>query len=351
MTINLKSQISNLKSKLQGGFTLIELMVVLGVTAVLGTLGIAGFTTYNQIQVLQSSASEVITMLNLAKSRSQSQIKPSGIRCATLDGYTVNIVKVGSAWNYTLTIRCSGADVVPPLVTKTLPANLNFTANASFFFPIMSGGASEAGYITLAGYGKEKNIVVSPFGGISMQLLPTVFPTSTPTPAPFPTSTPIPTSTPTPLLPTPTLVPPTSTPTPTLTPKIYSEFFRSGSTSTAQCTVWNTWRASLTGTYSKVTLKGSNDPVGVSCTGSSANTICQSLRTGSPLGVSCGGRSWVISGIGSCGDGVELNANGSICQCNVGYTVRPCIGNANWGAINGEACGANDQTMTVVCQP
>lgn len=152
------------------GFTLIELMVVLSVTAVLGTLGIAGFITYNQTQALQTSSNEVATMLNLAKSRAQSQVKLGSLCSApsqVLGGYSVNISIVNK--NYTLSSRCSGAS--SDLYTKNLPNGLNFDAStsASFFFPIQTGGVETAGQIIISGYGRSKTVTVNSLGGVSVQ--------------------------------------------------------------------------------------------------------------------------------------------------------------------------------------
>lgn len=152
----------------QKGFTLIELMVVLSVTAVLGTLGIAGFVIYNQIQVLQSATSDVVTVLNLAKSRAQSQIKFSALCDSTkiLDGYNV---KISAQKNYILQLRCSGNDVDVEEEPKTLPGELRFDTDKSFFFPIQTGGVQTSGQIVISGYGKEKTIMVNPFGGVSTE--------------------------------------------------------------------------------------------------------------------------------------------------------------------------------------
>jgi len=186
----------------QGGFTLIELMVVISITAVLGTLGIAGFVNYNQTQVLQTSANEVVTMLNLAKSRAQSQIKPSELclNSESLSGYSVVI---STPRKYTLYLRCSiSGDKKINEQDKLLPTGLSFGNNSSFFFPVQKGGVETPGQIVISSSdGRTKIITINSLGGVSMQLELTIFPTSTPTSAPFPTSIPIPTSTPTPIPP------------------------------------------------------------------------------------------------------------------------------------------------------
>ena len=123
---------------------------------------------------------------------------------------------------------------------------------------------------------------------------------------------------------------------------------------TTQCTDWQTFRGKLTGTYSSVTISGSNDTVGRTCTGTAANTICQAMHNKTTVSaLSCGGYIWNVDE--SCyvnTPDVEISADNSTCTCQSsgGYDVRPCIGNENWGGINGVTCNAASQTLTVTCK-
>lgn len=159
----------------QRGFTLIELLVAISISAVLGTVGIAGFTTFNQNQVLETSANDLTTTLSLAKSRAQSQVKfgTCGPNC-TLTGYAVNIDTASG--EYTLSLnRLSN----PPIYieTKTLPSALVFndslgtppTTSTSFFFPVMVGGVQGEGQVVISGYGRTKTVSVNAMGGITVQ--------------------------------------------------------------------------------------------------------------------------------------------------------------------------------------
>jgi cysteine-rich repeat protein len=129
--------------------------------------------------------------------------------------------------------------------------------------------------------------------------------------------------------------------------QVFSQAFVAGQSSPNQCTAWNNWRGSLAGPYTKITLRGSNDPVGSVCNGAGANTLCQALKNNQSVSVACDGKTYRT---GQCGGGIEITTTAAICFCDAGYTVRPCIGNLNWGGINGPTCGAANQTLEVVCQ-
>jgi hypothetical protein len=131
----------------------------------------------------------------------------------------------------------------------------------------------------------------------------------------------------------------------------YSQSFTEQVVATSQCIAWNTWRANLTGTYTSVTLSGSNDTTGRTCTGSGANTLCQALRTGATVSnLSCGGYTWNVDFCS--GMTWELTADNGACSCtNPGYNIRPCINtNGDWGGITTKTCSAPSQTLSVTCQ-
>jgi hypothetical protein len=136
---------------------------------------------------------------------------------------------------------------------------------------------------------------------------------------------------------------------------VYSETFTSGTTYTAgspQYDNWVSFRAQLdtsTNTFTRATISGSNNPVGVSCTDPVIVTqMADALRNGTPGSWTCDSRTWAV-GTG-CGQlsAVEFNATGSNCSCDSpGYIVRPHILNENWGGINTATCDAPTQTMRV----
>jgi prepilin-type N-terminal cleavage/methylation domain-containing protein len=183
------------------GFTLIELLVVMAITGILGMLSIASFNGYSKVQTLKSSSNDLVVMLNLAKSRAQSQIKPSACS-GSLNGYKVI---TSNRIGYTLYASCSGGDIEITEEDKLLSSNVNFVNNQSFSFSVQTGAAQARSVVVCNSGGKAETVSVSSSGVINSQsstcaYVPVVLPTATPVP---PTATP---------------VPPTATPVPTSPP-------------------------------------------------------------------------------------------------------------------------------------
>ncbi len=137
-------------------------------------------------------------------------------------------------------------------------------------------------------------------------------------------------------------------------PTGWSAAFTSGVAPTTQCTSWNAWRASLSATrvYTKITVSGTFDPGGVSCSGPQADTLCQALRKGVELAASvvCAGQAWGTTHCGAPATEIALSAHASDCTCTAGgYGVRPCGGFSDWGGVN-SSCPAPSQTLSVVCE-
>jgi len=138
-----------------------------------------------------------------------------------------------------------------------------------------------------------------------------------------------------------------TTTTPLCTPQTYSELFTSGvAPSTAQCTAWGTFRASLTCShYVFLQFYGSLLPAGIDVTDPTVvNAIAAALLNATSYGpITSNGYPWAVD---SCA-GIELTA-GALCSCLSGYVVRPCISNGNWGRLNGTtSCNGVTQTVTI----
>jgi PKD repeat protein len=132
------------------------------------------------------------------------------------------------------------------------------------------------------------------------------------------------------------------------------QFSGNVSFSSSQCTAWTQFRASLQpGVYSTMTFTGSLSGASQTCTNPTAvNQIATALQNGTATTISCGGNNWIIAL--NCGPlspaTVELTSTGSTCNCNTGFTLRPCIDNNNWGSAGGSTCGGPNQTLILTFQ-
>lgn len=162
--------IANLKSEC--GFTIIEILIVITILSALSFMGIAGFSKYNQAQTVQSSVNDIVSMVNLAKSRASSQIKLGPLAtCGPTNPLRQYEVRISTPNQYRLIIHC-GPEPAPyntaVIQNKRLPVNVTFSSSISFLFPVLKAGVETPGNITLSGYGLTKTIVIDSLGGIKV---------------------------------------------------------------------------------------------------------------------------------------------------------------------------------------
>lgn len=162
------------------GFTLIELLIVISILAVLGSAGVASFVSYSRSQTLNTAALDIVTTLQVARSRAATQIKKSDCNGKILDGYRFNICKLSgsdcnpSSLDYELVAVCGGGNSTTVITTKSLPSQVSWNTNNSFTpplmvtFPIIKGGAIGSGTIKLIHFGLCRNVNIDNSGNISV---------------------------------------------------------------------------------------------------------------------------------------------------------------------------------------
>ena len=112
------------------------------------------------------------------------------------------------------------------------------------------------------------------------------------------------------------------------------------------------WDNASNYTWDNISIGNPDDMV--SCTNSTfINDFLRNKDNASfeVYGLYCDGMYWTI---GKCGWGLELSAfdrQRRDCAClkstDIGYTIRPLIGNANWGGV-GKSCSAESQTLKII---
>lgn len=203
--------------------------------------------------------------------------------------------------------------------------------------------------INSSGSGSLSFVNVLNSGGVSFNLsgssqpVPTSTPTQTPTNSSTPTPTPTITST------------QTSTPTPSSTSAVtgptFSRAFVQGvaPTSTVE-TAWNTFRASLTGTYTQFVWSSTNGNTLTVSHPTLVQSLANGLRTATVTSVTINSVVWRVGT--NCGfpkiGGVAVElSNIASCSTTSTYALRPMINNANWGGTNEATVNAPSQTITL----
>ena len=133
---------------------------------------------------------------------------------------------------------------------------------------------------------------------------------------------------------------------------VYTDNFQNGQNSPAQCTHWQSWIAGLGNAYTSVTFSGSLDNVGITCNVPAVvQNMATALKNQTAYTAVCNGHTW--SNCNRYNDELRIDppmkCSGANCP-NQGYMLRPCIGNSNWGGVNGPTCGGANQSMTLSFQ-
>ena len=167
---------------------------------------------------------------------------------------------------------------------------------------------------------------------------------------------------------------PTGSPTKEL--GVFEEQFLLGQPpSTAVCQAWVNFMESLTGTYSELTISGSQDTTGLTCSDPTAVALLANALNNDPAGLSryskiadvaCNGLQWFVTngcsqnGLSCVFDAIDaielsvwpLGSNPTQPGCDpCSYAshavIRPSNGHSHWGGLNGDKCNAPDQSIRV----
>ncbi|MBI3385731.1 hypothetical protein HY031_01455 [Candidatus Gottesmanbacteria bacterium] len=148
------------------GFTLIELIVSIGILLLLIGGLLAGYNNYNQGQEVKQSALTLKANLRLAQTWALSALKPTS-GCTQLTGYTVTF----TATTYGLQAQCDPEGLVGSTTAVTIPTGVSFVpVPQQTTFGVLTQGLISPGStltITLSGFNKNYQLVVSPSGDIT----------------------------------------------------------------------------------------------------------------------------------------------------------------------------------------
>ncbi|PWU22888.1 hypothetical protein C5B42_04870 [Candidatus Cerribacteria bacterium 'Amazon FNV 2010 28 9'] len=145
------------------GYTLIELVVVIGIIALLVGGSVAGYSTLNNRQLVLTSGKEVESVMRTAQQRAISGEKPSG--CTNLLGYNVTAANGSSA--YTLNAICSGNTTIK-MQSDQLRSGVTFGTAINVLFIGQVGGVSgTTGTISVKSSSHTFTFTLSSSGDIS----------------------------------------------------------------------------------------------------------------------------------------------------------------------------------------
>ncbi len=152
----------------QTGFTLIELMVVMSITAILSGTGFIAFGEIQQQQLLKKTVKQIRIGLNEAKVKAFYGTKPASCTNGKFEGS--RFVTNADGKSYSVSILCSDADNSEVINQTQLDSGVTLTPNTSITFNSLNQGTdlplSGATLTVTVGSDKTAFITVTPTGEI-----------------------------------------------------------------------------------------------------------------------------------------------------------------------------------------
>lgn len=143
------------------GFTLIEMVVALSITAIIFGLGLTTYQNFSKKQTVEQAALNLKADLHLTKDKALSGQKPNGW-CngagETLSGWRLNLGEFG----YNILPVCSGGPAPDGIVVKTISFPVGVTSNvtAQILFKVLSQGV-DSGYTIVLSDASGNNQTIS----------------------------------------------------------------------------------------------------------------------------------------------------------------------------------------------
>lgn len=158
-----------MSATLSRGFTLIELIVVMGVLSAVSTIGFISFSSFQNSQKFQGTVNDVANAIIVLKSRAVSQYRPPAAATicggASISSYVFSI-SGSSPILYKSVAKCGGSEV--PLSQGELPEGT--TANAVLYtFHVINGVVDgTADTIVITDGSQTKTLTLDSGGNLSI---------------------------------------------------------------------------------------------------------------------------------------------------------------------------------------
>lgn len=154
------------------GFTLIELMVVVSISMVLGGIILVNYTNYTENQRNYQTAKTLVANLDYARTRAITGDKPDGCG-GDLEYYQVAYTDPAN-FSYTMSAHCSITSDVP-IQTIAVPETIFITPFTVSFYPLTKGTSVGSDVIVTFSYNSTPyyRVTITPSGSIvEEKLLP-----------------------------------------------------------------------------------------------------------------------------------------------------------------------------------
>jgi len=135
--------------KIEKGYTLIELLIVIAIIALFSGLSLAYYNNYTDDRKLAGEAKQLVDVLNLAYKKATAVDLTPNSSCSDFRGYVVTFPPLTPSTTYSLNFNCDGSNQLVSQYSINIGVVINSASVNSILFKPLSAGTNLAGDATI----------------------------------------------------------------------------------------------------------------------------------------------------------------------------------------------------------
>ena len=124
--------------KLNAGFTLIEIIIVIAIMGTLLGVGTVSFNYFNQQKSVEKDAEFIRDKINLTRQRTVNRDIAANTGCNTFDKYELRFSVTSNPQSFTVRLYCTNPNVQTDINTFNLDGSRIINPNTFFVIPFLS---------------------------------------------------------------------------------------------------------------------------------------------------------------------------------------------------------------------
>lgn len=152
------------------GMSLIELLIVVAIITIFGTMSVSALVRYNEAQTFNTAVQDVVTSVATARSYAQSQVKKNCSSAQPLYGYKIQASAASRDFSVFEVCDTTPTRTETRIIAKTLPTNIDITDTTTTFLTV-KGTVTAIRTFQVKGFNRCQDITIATDGSVRLDTI------------------------------------------------------------------------------------------------------------------------------------------------------------------------------------